>query len=160
MKLSYDIVETPAGDFTIAMGEDLTVRYALFDGEKARESLPQVTSWTRTPERLRPVVRQLRDYIAGKTETFQASLAPAGTAFQQRVWAELLKIPYGQDRTYRDIALALGSSPRAVGGAIGANPISILIPCHRVIATNGDLTGFAWGIERKIWLRRREGLSL
>lgn len=76
-------------------------------------------------------------------------LAPRGTTFQLRVWDTLLSIPYGETRTYGELAAVLGSSPRAVGAAVGKNPISVIIPCHRVVGADGSLTGYAGGLERK-----------
>lgn len=76
-------------------------------------------------------------------------LAPRGTAFQLRVWDALLAIPYGETRTYGELAAALGSSPRAVGAAVGRNPISVIVPCHRILGADGSLTGYAGGLERK-----------
>jgi O-6-methylguanine DNA methyltransferase len=108
---------------------------------------------------------QLEEYFAGHRRDFTVPLAPpAGTAFQQAVWAYLRTIPLGQTRTYAQQARAIGSATaaRAVGGANGCNPVSILVPCHRVIGASGALTGFGGGIERKRWLldheRRASGL--
>lgn len=88
------------------------------------------------------------------------SLSPKGTAFQQAVWKRLLEIPYGQTATYGTLAAELGTSPRAVGSAVGHNPISILIPCHRVTGSNGALTGYAAGIDTKYYLLTLEGVDL
>ncbi len=101
-------------------------------------------------------------YFAGeKPGLNEEILAPAGTPFQKSVWNELLKIPYGQTTTYGEIAKRIASgSARAIGGAVGHNPISILIPCHRVIGSAGQLTGYAGGPERKIWLLRHEGVDI
>lgn len=95
--------------------------------------------------------RQADEYFSGKRKSFELKLNPEGTDFQKRVWAELLKIPYGVTRSYRDIARNIGSpnAQRAVGAACNKNPILILIPCHRVVGKNGDLTGFACGVEVK-----------
>lgn len=108
--------------------------------------------------------RQLDDYFAGCRQTFDIPLHPVGTDFQHRVWSALLRIPYGETRSYKDIALNIGSpqAVRAVAGAIAANAISILIPCHRVIGSNHSLTGFAGGLEAKRMLlemeRRRQSV--
>lgn len=94
---------------------------------------------------------QLTEYFSGKRRTFSLRLAPVGTEFQQRVWKELQKIPFGETRSYGDLARQIGkpSASRAVGAANGRNPISIVIPCHRVIGSSGKLTGFAGGLEVK-----------
>lgn len=94
---------------------------------------------------------QLQDYFSGKSLTFDLPLSPEGTEFQQKVWAELLKIPYGETITYMDLAVRLGDAKviRAAGTANGRNPIAIIIPCHRVIGAGNKLTGYAGGIWRK-----------
>lgn len=89
--------------------------------------------------------RQLEDYFAGRRTLFEVSVAPIGTAFQQRVWSALREIPYAEVVSYGDIAKRVDSAPRAVGMACGANPIPILIPCHRVVAADGKLTGYSAG---------------
>jgi methylated-DNA-[protein]-cysteine S-methyltransferase len=106
--------------------------------------------------------KQLDTYFAGKLKAFDLALAPEGTDFQQRVWAALLKIPYGATRSYGQQAAVIGSpkAVRAVGLANGRNPIAIIIPCHRVIGANGSLTGYGGGIERKRWLLQHEGAQL
>lgn len=98
---------------------------------------------------LRETKAWLDAYFAGKTPEALPKLAPRGTAFQQQVWQALLQIPRGETMTYGALAKTLGSHARAVGGAVGRNPISILIPCHRVIGADGTLTGYAGGTERK-----------
>ena len=97
------------------------------------------------------VYRQLQEYFAGKRTVFTVPYALNGTSFQQAVWTQIAKIPYGQTVTYKDIAQAI-DKPRAfqaTGRAIGANPLAILIPCHRVVGSNGELTGYAFGLEMK-----------
>jgi methylated-DNA-[protein]-cysteine S-methyltransferase len=103
---------------------------------------------------------QLLAYFAGTLRAFDLPLAPAGTPFQAAVWAGLQTIPFGETRTYRDMAEALGrpTATRAVGAANGKNPIAIVVPCHRVIGADGSLTGYAGGLATKAWLLRHEGL--
>lgn len=100
----------------------------------------------------------LDDYFRGNVPTRRIPLAPEGTAFQKRVWDILQTIPSGETRTYGSIARQLGNkmSAQAVGQAVGRNPISILIPCQRVVGSGGKLTGYAWGIEKKKWLLSHE----
>ena len=127
-----------------------------------RDPLP---GWIPGPEE--PVLVQARqwldDYFAGSQPRITFPLAPGGTAFQQQVWLRLQAIPYGTGCTYGDIAREMQErtgkrmSAQAVGGAVGRNPISILIPCHRVVGQKGALTGYAWGLERKQWLLSHEG---
>lgn len=98
-------------------------------------------------------------YFAGeRPEARELNLAPRGTPFQRAVWAKLFEIPWGETATYGDLARELGSAARAVGGAVGRNPISIIIPCHRALGANGSLTGYAGGLERKRWLLEHEGI--
>jgi len=109
---------------------------------------------------------ELTHYFAGELREFKTPLDPAGTDFQRRVWDELLKVPFGQTRTYAQIAAAIGrpAAVRAVARANATNPIAIVIPCHRVIGSDGTLTGYGGGLERKAWLLDHEravaGLAL
>ena len=107
---------------------------------------------------LRCAERELRDYFAGARQRFTVALDPVGTVFQQQVWAALLTIPFGETRSYAEIARQIGrpQASRAVGAANGRNPISIIAPCNRVIGANGALTGFAGGLEVKEFLLRHE----
>lgn len=106
--------------------------------------------------------QQLAEYFARSRMTFDVPLAAAGSEFEHRVWDVLKTIPYGGTTTYGEIARRLGDArdARAVGAANGRNPIPIIVPCHRVIGANGDLTGFGGGIERKRWLLEHEGALL
>jgi len=113
--------------------------------------------WERNDALFREVRGQLTDYFAGRRQTFDLAIdraALGGTAFQQRVWAELEKIPFGVTISYGELAqrIANPNAVRAVGLANGKNPISIIVPCHRVIGANGSLTGYGGGLERKRWL--------
>jgi methylated-DNA-[protein]-cysteine S-methyltransferase len=115
---------------------------------------------TSSPQAFREVAAQLEAYFAGDLKEFSVPLAPSGSPFQLAVWTELTKIPYGSTVSYGDIALALGKrlvASRAVGLANGANPISVIVPCHRVIGSDGSLTGYGGGLERKELLLRLEG---
>jgi methylated-DNA-[protein]-cysteine S-methyltransferase len=117
---------------------------------------------TPSPPSFREVTAQLEAYFAGDLKEFTVPLAPSGTPFQLAVWTELTKIPYGSTASYGDIARALGKRPvaaRAVGLANGANPISVIVPCHRVIGSDGSLTGYGGGLDRKELLLRLEGAS-
>ena len=103
-------------------------------------------------------ISELKEYFEGNRREFSVPLLPNGTKFQQSVWAELMNIPYGKTISYGELAKRLGDPllTRAVGTANGANPISIIIPCHRVIGANGHLTGYSGGIEKKRWLLDHE----
>ena len=108
---------------------------------------------------LRRAAKQLSEYFAGQRHDFDLPLAPQGTAFQQRVWKRMAKIPYGKVITYGDLAHAVGSAPRAIGGACGRNPIAIILPCHRVVGGSGALTGYsgAGGVNTKQFLLELAG---
>lgn len=108
------------------------------------------------------VARQLDEFFAGRRREFELRLAPAGTAFQLSVWNALAEIPYGTTVSYADLARRIGrpAAVRAVGAANGANPIPIILPCHRVIGSNGSLTGYGGGIEKKEWLLAFENVRL
>lgn len=116
----------------------------------AERWLPEA-SWISEAERLDDVRNQLEQYFAGERRTFELELDLYGTPFQQKVWSALLRIPYGETRSYRDIAVMIGQpqAVRAVGGANNKNPISIIIPCHRVIGANGSLVGYGGGLPLK-----------
>lgn len=149
-------IDTPFGalhiactdDGLVACGTRLTEGTAAVDGSRSAE------------RHLAAVRRALEEYLAGARRTFDdLVLAPKGTAFQLRVWAELRRIPFGTTTTYGDIARRIGrpGAARAVGLANGRNPIGIVVPCHRVIGSDGDLTGYGGGLPMKAWLLRHEG---
>ena len=117
---------------------------------------------TKIPEELKEAVLQLQDYFDGKRTTFTFPLNPSGTDFQKKVWQELLKIPFGKTSSYMELSKRLGDvkAIRAVASANGKNPLWIVIPCHRVIGTDGSLTGYAGGLWRKKWLLEHENPTL
>jgi methylated-DNA-[protein]-cysteine S-methyltransferase len=139
----YTWMESPVGRLLLAADEK-GLRQLLFRGKPEK-------GWREDPEALAEPVRQLRAYFAGELHDFDLPLAPEGTPFQLRVWRELRNIPYGQTISYGELARRIGSpnGSRAVGLANGANPISIVVPCHRVIGSNGKLTGYGGGLENK-----------
>lgn len=126
----------------------------LFFGRMAR---PEAASWEETPL-LRRAAGQLDEYFQGRRRSFDLPLCPQGTAFEQAVWQVLQTIPYGETRSYADVARRIGrpTACRAVGRANGRNPIGIVIPCHRVIGANGKLTGYAGGLSLKQYLLELE----
>ena len=149
--VDYVWEESPVGPLLLA-ADDEGLRYVLFGSGRA-EVRPE-PGWREDGTRLADVVRQLRAYFTGDLRRFDLPLAPQGTPFQQRVWRELLEIPYGETMSYGELARKIGSpsASRAVGLANGSNPISIVIPCHRVIGSSGKLTGYGGGLEKKEWL--------
>jgi O-6-methylguanine DNA methyltransferase len=156
------ILPTPVGDLTIAVDDTGALAAVLFADEQSLSSLlgPGATiSPDSTPSTA--AVAELSGYFAGKLQSFTLPLAPTvGTPFQRRVWQALMRIPFGNTWSYARLAAETGSVARAVGSANGANPICIVVPCHRVIGADGSLTGYAGGLERKRWLLRHEGALL
>jgi len=140
----YAIVDSPIGDLLLT-GE-AGVLTGLHFSPFAIDP-----EWRHRPESLERAATQLGEYFAGERTGFELDLSPEGTEFQQRVWAMLREIPYGETTTYGTLADALGNpkTVRAVGLANGRNPIAVIIPCHRVIGADGSLTGFGGGLERK-----------
>ncbi len=155
MPINYTYTPSPLGDLLLA-GQGETLSYIGFPNGKARMRHQDV--WLPDQQAFREARQQLRAYFAGELMHFDLPLAPAGTPFQQQVWRALQGIPYGQTRSYGDIAAQLGSplASRAVGAANGRNPLPIVIPCHRVIGASGSLTGFAGGLQAKALLLRLE----
>ena len=155
----YTLMKSPVGTLTlVASGKGLTAILWPQDDPK-RVTLPVLTRGDDHPVLLQ-AQKELGEYFAGKRTRFTVRLDFAGTDFQKRVWRALLEIPFGETRSYGDIAARLGkpSASRAVGAAHARNPISIIGPCHRVIGANGALTGFAGGLGAKKRLLALEGV--
>jgi methylated-DNA-[protein]-cysteine S-methyltransferase len=149
--ITYTTMDSPIGELL------LTVRGGALSGIylTPHKGRPEVQpGWRRDDEALAPVRQQLEQYFAGERTSFDIDLAPVGTEFQRRVWEELAKIPYGETITYQELATRVGNpkAARAVGMANGRNPISIVVPCHRVIGADGKPRGYAGGADRKTWL--------
>lgn len=158
MRLSYTYLESAIGTLLLA-GDADGLQQILFatDGRPANPN----PEWQEDASPLAEAVRQLKAYFAGELENFDLQLSPQGTPFQQRVWGELQKIPYGETVSYGELARRIGNpkASRAVGLANGSNPISIVIPCHRVIGANGKLTGYGGGLpikEKLLALEKRQ----
>jgi methylated-DNA-[protein]-cysteine S-methyltransferase len=154
------IVGSPIGRLLLTGdGHGLTGLYMV---DADRHEHREAGEFTPSPAAFREVTAQLEAYFRGDLKEFSLPLAPRGTPFQLAVWTELTKIPYGSTVSYGDIARALGKrlvASRAVGLANGANPISVIVPCHRVIGSDGSLTGYGGGLDRKELLLRLEGAS-
>lgn len=148
------ILSSPIGDLLLLAGE--TGLSALY--MEIRRHPPVAAAWRSDESRFRVAKSQLAAYFAGELRHFDLDLAPEGSPFQQRVWAELQNIPYGETLSYGELARRLGDpkASRAVGLANGKNPLSIIVPCHRVIGADGSLTGYGGGLERKRWLLDHE----
>ena len=156
MTLHQLSLETPIGPLRLHATDDALVAVYL-PGQEPPAPAPE-----RPGHALLEQARaQLAEYFAGERRHFDLPLEPRGTPFQREVWSALRGIPFGATRSYAEMAAALGrpSASRAVGGANGRNPLSIVVPCHRVIGANGALTGYAGGIARKEWLLRHERAS-
>lgn len=146
--IRYDILPTRCGDLLVAINEHGLVHVDFVTGLRA---LPDISGWQQDHGALAPFLAEFDAYFAGRLQRFSLPLAARGTAFQQAVWQALCDIPYGETRSYSDIARTIGKpdAVRAVGAANGRNPLSIIVPCHRVIGQNGSLTGYAGGLEIK-----------
>ncbi len=156
MRPWLQIMASPLGPITLAADRRGTLVYLGFGERDPRHRLletldPEAADLALDPAALAPARRQLEAYFQGRLRVFDLPLAPRGTPFQLRVWAELQRIPYGATISYGELARRLGDPKltRAVGAANGANPISIIIPCHRVIGADGSLTGYGGGLEVK-----------
>lgn len=155
--ICYEIYPSAFGDLGIAASEAGLVGIDLQTGKRP---LPVRTEWRRAATALTDLAAvQLNAYFGGERQGFDLPLNAAGTPFQQSVWRALCAIPYGETRSYRELAEAIGnpSAVRAVARANGANPLSIVVPCHRVIGSDGTLTGYAGGLEMKARLLILEG---
>lgn len=153
MSLAYKIIESPVGKLKLVASKTGLVA-VLWENDNPRRVPLDVLVKDQTHPVLRKAERQLSEYFAGKRKKFSIDLDLRGTGFQTRVWDALLAIPFGQTRTYGQLATELGNpnASRAVGAANGRNPISIIVPCHRVIGSSGKLTGFAGGLTSKSYL--------
>jgi methylated-DNA-[protein]-cysteine S-methyltransferase len=154
----YDIVDSPIGRLLLIGNEQaLTGLYMLDTGGHPAAVR---ADWIRKPGGLGAAAGQLAEYFDGARTEFDLALAPSGSPFELAVWAQLARIPFGETVSYGSVATAIGKSllaSRAVGLANGRNPISIIVPCHRVIGADGSLTGYGGGLPRKEWLLRHEG---
>ncbi|GMV01682.1 MAG: methylated-DNA--[protein]-cysteine S-methyltransferase [Burkholderiaceae bacterium] len=164
MTIRFALFDSRFGE-VLAIARDARLAGLYFVGQKDQPRLDELVRAGALHDDAWPVLaetqRQLGDYEAGRRVAFDLPLDLAGTDFQRRVWAQLLNIPFGQTRSYAQVARAAGSprGMRAAGAAIGRNPVSIVVPCHRVVGSDGSLTGYTGGIARKRALLRHEGCS-
>ena len=163
MSLEYKQVETPVGALRLVASETGLAAILWSTDQLRRVPLEALSKSTNNPW-LDKAETQLHEYFAGQRKCFDVPLDLRGTSFQRQVWQALLQIPFGETRTYGEIAAGIGTpdAVRAVGAANGRNPVSIVVPCHRVIGASGKLTGFAGGLQAKQYLlaheARRAGL--
>ncbi|MBA4535178.1 methylated-DNA--[protein]-cysteine S-methyltransferase [Brevibacillus halotolerans] len=165
--LYYSYMDAPIGGLILVTNQ-IGVCYIQFGQDE--ESMLAIQSWAKkwqytladrpTPEKHHELHQQLRDYFQGKRKTFTFPIDLHGTVFQKKVWNALLTIPYGETRSYKEIACFIGSDKavRAVGGANNKNPVSLLVPCHRVIGADGSLVGYGGGLSIKEQLLSLEGV--
>ena len=153
-----DYLDTPLGLFEF-MATEQGIRKAIFCGDKVSADKKYED---KTNDITALCKQQLIEYFAGQRQVFTVPLDPQGTPFQQSVWGCLAKIPFGSVKSYGEIAKMLDKpkASQAVGGANGRNPITLIVPCHRVIGGDGSLTGYAGGVERKLWLLNHEGVEV
>jgi len=153
--MKYTYIPSPLGDLLAVRNDGGLTGLYLPTGKHPVSVRP---GWERDDNAFDDVREQLGEYFAGTRRTFDLKLNAAGSAFQKRVWSALVEIPYGETTSYGKTAAAIGTpdAARAVGLANGQNPISIVVPCHRVIGANGSLTGYAGGLDAKRWLLSHE----
>ncbi|MEV6804170.1 methylated-DNA--[protein]-cysteine S-methyltransferase [Streptomyces sp. NPDC017248] len=152
-------LDAPVGRLLLTADAEGALTSVSVPGQKGGRTAED--GWRHDPGPFRAAADQLAAYFAGELTEFRLPLRAAGTPFRQRVWTALDELPYGATVTYGEIAARIGApraAVRAVGGAIGANPLLIVRPCHRVIGANGTMTGYAGGVERKVWLLTLEGV--
>ncbi|ANP50350.1 methylated-DNA-[protein]-cysteine S-methyltransferase [Streptomyces griseochromogenes] len=155
----WTAVAAPLGRLLLTADPDGALTSLSVPGQKGARAVQD--GWRHDPGPFRAAGEQLAAYFAGELGEFRLPFSTHGTEFRERVWAALDSVPYGATATYGEIAARIGAiraAVRAVGGAIGANPLLIVRPCHRVIGANGSLTGYAGGLERKVWLLTLEGV--
>ena len=153
--MDYDYLETPIGRLLLVADEH-GLRQIDFPGAEPDQRID--AGWQRSRRHLDVAIEQLGAYFAGQLQAFDVPLAARGTDFRRSVWNELVHIPYGETISYGELARRIGQpqASRAVGAANGANPLPIIVPCHRVVGANGKLTGFSGGLPIKQWLLDHE----
>ena len=153
--INYFCYDTEIGTIKISEKEGKIIGLVFSDSKKENE-IEKETDY------IRKTYLQLEEYLSGKRKSFDIEIEMIGTEFQKKVWKELLNIPYGETRSYKDIATAIGNKKacRAVGNANNKNPIAIIVPCHRVVGSNGSMTGYAGGIDIKEKLLKIEKCSV
>jgi len=153
------LIPSPLGDIALRVEDDFLTGL-FFSGQKYFPSMPLMRAQGKAPSLVHYAQEEIAEFFAGERHVFTIPVALRGTAFQRRVWAVLSAIPYGTVISYSDVTREVGLSSahaRAVGGAVGRNPVSVIVPCHRVVSASGELTGYAGGVDRKAALLDLEG---
>ncbi|QDK79394.1 methylated-DNA--[protein]-cysteine S-methyltransferase [Spirosoma sp. KCTC 42546] len=152
------VFESPLGLVRVS-GDEKGVAVISCTDSSVQEITPEIQSISPLVEPVQAAVQQLKDYFAGSRQTFDFPLNPSGTTFQQTVWQALLDVPFGTTQSYLALSRRIGDEKaiRAVAAANGRNPLWIVVPCHRIIGSDGSLTGYAGGLWRKQWLLEHEG---
>jgi methylated-DNA-[protein]-cysteine S-methyltransferase len=158
MKLYYDTFPIPLGKFSVAVNESGAVVATAFGDDKALRKLLDTSEWIHSPRAVAAARSEIKEFFRGERRKFTVKVDPSGTAFQKSVWSALLRIPFGETRSYGQLAAEVGNrrAARAVGRANATNPVCLLIPCHRCIGADGSLTGFAYGEKLKSRLLAHE----
>jgi len=158
VRASHTIIDSPVGELTLVAHDG--VLSGLYFAEHVRRPDP-ITFGQRVGTGFEAVIEQLGEYFRGDRTRFELPLGPRGRAFEQRVWELLRRIPYGETRSYGQLAAELGDPglARDVGAANGRNPLSVIVPCHRVVGADGRLVGYAGGLDRKRFLLALEGAA-
>lgn len=160
MPIHHSFFESPVGTIEIKTGEEYIHSVCFVNTVKKTLPTPELTSQQANNHPMPELcIKQLREYFGGARKIFELPLQQDGTIFQQKVWAELMNIPYGRTISYLELSKRIGNvkAIRAVGTTNGLNSIAVIVPCHRVIGSNGDLTGYAGDLWRKKWLLDHEG---
>jgi methylated-DNA-[protein]-cysteine S-methyltransferase len=153
----FSMFRTPFGRFSVAVDKSGAVAAAAFGNREALKSRLGRGTLVEDPKRTGEARRQVAAWFQGRRRDFSVGLSASGTPFQRKVWAALRRIPYGETRSYGDVARTVKSSARAVGRANATNPVCLIVPCHRVIGSDGSLTGYAFGERTKRRLLELEG---
>jgi methylated-DNA-[protein]-cysteine S-methyltransferase len=148
----FSTFKTPAGKFSVAVNTKGSIVATAFGDRKALQGRIKGVALSPDPRKTAAARKQIEAWFKGRRQDFSVPLSPMGSSFQKKVWAALVRIPFGKTASYGEIARAIGSAPRAVGRANATNPICLIVPCHRVIGADGTLTGFAFGedVKRKL----------
>jgi methylated-DNA-[protein]-cysteine S-methyltransferase len=156
--LFWNQIASPAGDVIFVWRKEGIITLSFIEGDYGEKISDFIKSDVTLIRSDSPVEKQLKEYFKGDRKEFDCKISAKGTSYQEKVWNELLKVPYGETISYGELARRVGNpkGARSIGMAVHFNPIGIIIPCHRVIMSNGDIGGYASGVHRKKWLLKHE----